>query len=276
MSGNKFLQRLRGEPTTASVVEIQDRGAVATFDNMPVGTSDGTRAFPDVRNNATMIAKGAAHWKLVSTSVLSPAESLSGDGTDYIDEVSVRGASTWLNASYTFVAQKTGAVARVVLKSSKWVLQLYGKNLLSNKREISFTLIVKAGDTNVATKTITVPRQANEFCRAFVIDFSDSLDEYLKIYDGQKLTVQLICADENASATIYLGMSNLTLLERRVDADGVASGDKVLSEYLDAMDFDDPNYIKQIPENSLAFPVFKRVGNTMKFIGWGDTGLLKA
>lgn len=215
MSDNKFIQRLKGKQTPKSVVEVQNDKQVAPFTGVPYST-DVVGAIVDDKDSSIVVAKGAQNWKLDGNSLVATS-SLSGDGADYTGEFNASGSGLWINATYSLPDTIFNA-------GTKWVLKLCGKNLLTTSGEtIGFTLVVKVGNTHITSKTFTVAEGANVFCRQLAIDFSESEQAVIKARSGDNLTVQLLCSDANASATIYNGMTVLTALQRRVDGDAVFS-----------------------------------------------------
>lgn len=215
MSDNKFIQRLKGKQTPKSVVEVQNDKLVAPFTGVPYST-DVVGGIIDDKDSSVVVAKGAQNWKLNGSSLVV-ASSLSGDGADYTGEFNASGSGLWINATYSLPDTIFNA-------GTKWVLKLCGKNLLTTSGgTIGFTLVVKVGNTHITSKTFTVAEGANVFCRQLAIDFSESEQAVIKAQSGDNLTVQLLCSDANASATIYNGMTVLTALQRRVDGDAVVS-----------------------------------------------------
>lgn len=240
MSDNKFIQRLKGQQTPKSVVEVQNDKLVAPFTGVPYST-DVVGGIIDDKDSSIVVAKGAQNWKLDGNSLVATS-SLSGDGADYTGEFNASGSGLWINAVYSLPAT-------IFTAGTKWVLKLCGKNLLTTSGEtIGFTLVVKVGNTHITSKTFLVYEGANVFCRQMVIDFSESEQSIIKAQSGDKLTLQLLCSDTNASATIYNGMTVLTALQRRVDADVIASDDKTFDEVVqDIIDINDD--IDQINDN---------------------------
>lgn len=260
MSDNKFIQRLKGKQTPKSVVEVQNDKLVAPFTGVPYST-DVVGAIIDDKDSSVVVAKGAQNWKLNGSSLVV-ASSLSGDGADYTGEFNASGSGLWINATYSLPDTIFNA-------GTKWVLKLCGKNLLTTSGEtIGFTLVVKVGATHITSKTFTVAEGANVFCRQLAIDFSESEQAVIKAQSGDNLTVQLLCSDANASATIYNGMTALTALQRRVDGDTVASDKKTFDEVV--QDIDDINdEIDKINEDIDDLEKYvdktfvKKVGDTM-------------
>ena len=232
MSDNKFILQLKGTQTPKSVVEIKNDKLVAPFVNVP-GSSDAVGSIIPDKDSSVVVAKGADVWKLDGGSLV-PATNLSGNGSDYTGEYAVSGNMLWVNSTYTFSDTK------IFTPNTKWVLQLCGKNLnAGNGDTIGFSFIVKIGSTNIMTKTVTVSEQANFFCKRFVLDFSESIQTAIKAEENTNLTVQLLCADATASATIYNGMTTLVAQQRRVDGEAVASDKKTFDEVV--QDIDDIN-----------------------------------
>ena len=222
MSDNKFILQLKGTQTPKSVVEIKNDKLVEPFTGVPHST-DVVGGIIDDKDSSVVVAKGAQNWKLDGSSLVV-ASSLSGDGADYTGEFNVSGSGLWINATYSLPATIFSA-------GTKWALKLCGKNLLTTSGQtIGFTLVVKIGNTHITSKTFTVAEGANVFCRQLVIDFSESEQAIIKAQSGDSLTVQLLCSDTNASATIYNGMTVFTALQRRVDGDAVASDTKTFEE----------------------------------------------
>lgn len=217
MAENKFIKHLKGTATAGAVLEVKNQGTPATFGNMPSGTSNLNTAYADARGDATGVLKGTDNWKL-NGSTLTLATQVYGDGRDLTGTYTASGSSLWVNAIYTFDS------AKIFSPNTKWVLKLCGANLLSAVADtINFSLIIKFGSTPLVTKTFTVAEQANNFSQQFVIDFNEWTQNVLKATSGDTLTIQLLCGDSTASATIYNGMTTLTALQRRVDGDVVAS-----------------------------------------------------
>ena len=227
MSENKFIKRLKGEQTTKSVLEIKNESAKTSFANMPQGTSNAINVYSDHRGNATAVLEGTDIWKL-NTSQFVVVPNAFGDGRDFTSTYTVFGSSLWVNATYTFDQPKifTGA--------TQWTLKLCGHSLLSSlSSTIGFSLIIKFGNAVTITKSFSVSESAFEFCKEFIVDFSESEQTAIKVANGDTMTVQLLCADATASATIYNGMTVFTALQRRVDGDAVASDKKTFDEVVD-------------------------------------------
>ena len=217
MSENKFIQRLKGEGTSNSVLEINNEAVKTSFANMPSGTSNAIDVYSDHRDDATAVLKGTENWKL-NNATLTPATTLYGDGRDFVSTYTAVGNTTWVNATYTFSADK------IFTAGTKWVLKLCGHSLVSETANtIGFSLLIKFNNQYLITKNFTVKEQAFEFCQEFVVDFSESEQNTIKMANADTMTVQLLCSDATASATIYNGMTVLTALQRRTDGDVVAS-----------------------------------------------------
>ena len=223
MSENKFIKHLRGKGTAKSVLEVKNQNTPTSFANMPDGSSNANDTYSDYRGNATSVLKGTENWKL-DTATLVESATVYGDGRDMTGSYDANGSTLWVDATATFSA------SRRYSPNTKFVLKLCGNNLLSATEEtIDFTLLVNIGTTTV-TKTFTIAEQANFFCKEFVIDFSESNGNTIKIAQNDTINVQLLCGDPNASATIYNGMTVFTALQRRVDADAVSSDTRTLDE----------------------------------------------
>ena len=232
MSENKFIKKLKGEPTTGSLVEIKNASTPTSFGNMPHGTSDPIVKYSDHRGNATVVAKGTQNWKLSGSSLLL-ASTVNGDGNDYTDEYQASGNGLWVNATYTFPTDPNNTVSAIFNSGTKWVLKLCGHNLFCSNETVDLTLLVKIGTTNIMSKTFTVRRKALQFCEELVIDYTESLQSVIKVQGGTVLTVQVLCGDASASATIYNGMTVLTVLQRMVDANTVASDNHTFEDLED-------------------------------------------
>lgn len=280
---NKFILRLKGKEADKSVVEIKKDNVVNPLANMP-NSSANYAGITDDKDSSVVVAQGSKNWKFTENGLVLTND-IAGDGTDFSGKTDVSGDGLWINSSYTFPTEGTSRlnpVASVFTADSKWVLKLCGANLFTTpgKETIDFTFLVKIGNYNIAATDVTVHPKANGFCKKFIVDFSESARNYVNAYGGQNLTLQLICKDPDASATLFYGMSVLTVLERKMEAKAVASRSRVLEEYLEGQTiplnyFSNPYFIEQIAQNGLAFPVFARDGAEMKFVGWGDTGLIK-
>ena len=226
MSENKFIKHLHGKGTAKSVLEVKNQNTPTSFANMPDGSSNANDTYSDYRGNATGVLKGTENWKLDTANLVESA-TVYGDGRDMTGSYDANGSTLWVDATATFSA------SRRYSPNTKFVLKLCGNNLLSATEEtIDFTLLVNIGTTTV-TKTFTVAEQANFFCKEFVIDFSESNGNAIKIAQNDTINVQLLCGDPNASATIYNGMTVFTALQRRVDGDAVASDKKTFDEVVD-------------------------------------------
>lgn len=224
MSENKFIKHLRGENTAKSVLEIKNQKTPTSFANMPEGTSNANDVYSDHRGDAAGVLKGTENWKL-NDSVLIETSSVYGDGRDFTDSFGIDGNVLWVNATYTF------ATARRFAPNTKFVLKLCGHDLNTVVGDtIGFTLLVKFGTNNVISKVFNITEQAFDFCKEFVIDFGESNTSAIKVAAGSTMTVQLLCADPVASATIYNGMTVFTALQRRVDSETVSSDTLSLDE----------------------------------------------
>ena len=216
MSENKFIKHLKGVATEGSVLEIKNQATPASFANMPSGDSNPNTVFSDHRGNTTAVLNGTDNWKL-NDSALILATTVYGDGQDLTGTFTASGAGLWVNATYSFSS------AKIFNGNTKWVLKLCGSNLLAESETIGFTLLVKLNNDTIITKDFTVSEQAGNFCKEFVIDFAEGEPDVVHMESGDTLTVQLLCADSTASATIYNGMTVLTALQRRVAGDAVSS-----------------------------------------------------
>lgn len=274
MSDNKFILQLKGTQTPKSVVEIKNDKLVAPLTNVPHST-DIVGGIIDDKDSSAVVAKSAQNWKLDGGS-LTVASVLSGDGGDYTGEYSVSGSGLWVDATYTFpsTGDPKHPVAEIFNPSTKWVLKLCGKNLLTSSGDtVELTLVVKIGVSNITSKTFTVAEGANAFCRKFVIDFSESEQALIKAQGGAKLTLQLLCSDDGASATIYNGMTILTALQRRVDASAVSSSFANVEEvlhggFLPNEYFSNTEFIDEIEDGEQAYAVFERDGDNVDLAGW--------
>jgi len=228
MSENKFIRHLQGKDTAKSVLEIRNQDTPTSFANMPHGTSNANDVFSDHRGNATGVLKGSENWKLDGQDLIETT-TVYGDGRDLTSDYEASGNTLWVDATYTF------ATARRFMPNTKFVLKLCGHDLeTALKDTIDFTLIVKFGTSNLISKTFTVKEQAFDFCKEFVIDFAESNSSTIKVDAGSTLQIQLLCADANAQAIIYNGMTVFTALQRRVDSETVSSD----TQSLDEMEYD--------------------------------------
>lgn len=224
MSENKFIRHLQGKDTAKSVLEIRNQNTPTSFANMPEGTSNANDVYSDHRGNATGVLKGTENWKLDGEALLESA-TVYGDGRDLTSDYEASGNTLWVDATYTF------ATARRFMPNTKFVLKLCGHDLETVLKDtIDFTLIVKFGTSNLFSKTFTVKEQAFDFCKEFVIDFAESNSSTIKVDAGSTLQIQLLCADANAQAVIYNGMTVFTALQRRVDSETVSSDTQSLDE----------------------------------------------
>ena len=274
MSDNKFILQLKGTQTPKSIVEIKNDKLVAPFVNVP-GSSDAVGSIIQDKDSSVVVAKGAENWQL-DGGALVPATNLTGDGADFTGEYAVSGSGLWVNAVYTFpsTGDPVHPVAEIFNPQTKWVLQLCGKNLhTGNGNTIDFAFIVKIGSSHIMTKTVTVSEQANFFCKRFVLDFSESEQSIIKASGGANLTVQLLCADDSAGATIYNGMTILTALQRRIDASEVSASfanvEEVLRDGLLPSDyFSNAEFIDQVEDGEQAYAVFERDGDNVNLASW--------
>lgn len=231
MSENKFLAKMRGEKTPKSLVEVKNDKFLTPFVGLPKSTSvsDG---FDNEAGHSIVVAKSAQNWALQKSGIelLADAES-----ADYTGQVSVAGHGMWVNSSYTFPLSEEPAnpVVAIINPCAKWVLNFVGKDLFSQNDTIGFTLVVKVGATHISNIDCEAKRQAGFFCKKFVIDFSESEQELIKVNGGDTLTVQLVCNDDTASAVYYTGVSVLSLLQRKVDGDVVAGDTKTFGDLVE-------------------------------------------
>lgn len=273
MSENKFIAKLKGKPTPKSVVEIQNDRLVAPFKSSPMGhIAD--------RDSSVVVAKGAQNWAVNQGQLVPVADDYVGTESDLTATSRVSGAGLWLNATYTFPAtsDETNPVSAIIAPSAKWVLTLCGDSLITqNGSVITLTMLVKIGATHLTTKQFKVRECASQFSQRLAIDFSESEQKVIKAHGGSPLTVQVLCDDEGASATIYSGMTHLTLLQRKIDADLVATDNVLLPEFIEnllegyiipADYFSRYDYIEQVEDGGKAMPEFTRNGDDMTFTGW--------
>lgn len=276
MSENKFIAKLKGEPTPKSVVEIQNDRLVAPFKSSPMGhIAD--------RDSSVVVAKGAQNWAVNQGQLVPVADDYVGTESDLTTTSRVSGAGLWLNATYTFpqTGNEKNPVSAIIAPSAKWVLTLCGDSLFTNSgNSITLTMIVKIGASHISTKSFRISEQASQFSKRMAIDFSESEQSVIKAAGGSPLTVQVLCDDEGASATIYGGMTHLTLLQRKIDADLVSTDNVLLPEFIENLlegyiipddYFSRYEYLDQVPDGDTAVPKFVRNGDTMTFAGWGQT-----
>ena len=280
MSENKFIAKLKGKPTPKSVVEIQNDRLVAPFKSSPMGhIAD--------RDSSVVVAKGAQNWAVNQGQLVPVADDYIGTESNLSGTSRVSGAGLWLNATYTFPAtgDETNPVSAIIAPSAKWVLTLCGDSLITqNGSVITLTMLVKIGATHLTTKQFKVRECASQFSQRLAIDFSESEQSVIKAHGGSPLTVQVLCDDEGASATIYSGMTHLTLLQRKIDADLVATDNVLLPEFIEnllegyiipADYFSNYEYLEQVEDGGSAFPQFTRSGDDMNFSGWLDISSIK-
>lgn len=230
MSENKFLERLRGTGAKRSVLEIKNQNTITTFANMPNGASNPNIAFSDHRGNAATPLRGTDNWQITSQNVLADAGTIYGDGRDITTEFNVSGNTLWIDAGYTFTAPK------LFTPNTKFVLKLCGHGMFSTvEKHIKFVFLVKFSNGYLITKDVIVRPEAFDFSKEFVIDFDNSEANVIKMVPGDKMTVQLLCADGNAYATIYGGMTVFTALQRRVNSEAVASETLTFEEVANAI-----------------------------------------
>ena len=275
MSENKFIKHLRGENTAKSVLEIKNQRTTTSFANMPNGTSNANDVYSDHRGNATIVANGTLLWK-VDGETLESVESVFGDGKDFLSVQSVAGSGLWVNASYTFpsTGDPNHPIAMVFNPNTKWVLKLCGDNLIvDGGNVVDFTLIVKIGSAHIFSKNFKVVENAGQFSKEFILDFEETNTGIVKAGGLAKLTLQLLCGTENASARIYNGMTVLTCLQRKVDASAVSSTNANVQDVLDGNIipddyFSNPAFIDQIEDGKDAYAVFNRDGDSVILSGW--------
>lgn len=231
MSENKFLAKMRGEKAPKSLVEVKNDKFSTPFVDLPKSTSV-TDGFDNEAEHSIVVAKSAQNWALQKSGIelLADAES-----ADYTGQVPIAGHGMWVNSSYTFPLSEEPAnpVVAIINPCAKWVLNFVGKDLFSQNDTIGFTLVVKVGATHISNVDCEVKRQAGFFCKKFVIDFSESEQELIKVNGGDTLTVQLVCNDDTASAVYYTGVSVLSLLQRKVDGDVVAGDTKTFGDLVE-------------------------------------------
>ena len=274
MSDNKFIEHLRGTETTGAVLEIKNQNTTTSFGKMPQGTSNANDTYSDYRGNATAVLKGTQNWKLNGTSLIeSPV--VAGNGDDYTGEFESQGNGLWLDATYTFpsTGDPNHPVAAIFNPGTKWVLKLCGHGLLSENETIGFSMVVKIGVSNIITKSFTVRKQSFQFAHEFIIEYDESLQTLIKASGGNTLTLQLLCDDATASATIYNGMTVLTCLQRGVDASAVSASfanvEEVMRDGLLPNDyFSNGAIIDQVADGEGGVPIFIRNGDTMNLGRW--------
>ena len=258
MAENKFIQRLKGETTSAAVLEVKNQATPASFGNMPAGTSNHNSVYSDHRGNATAVLNGTDIWT-VNDDALALASNVYGDGRDFTTSHLVVGSGAWVNATYTFAEPK------IFTKNSKWVLKLCGTGLIvDGAQTVDFSLVVKVGASNIFTKQFTVAEDAGTFCKEFVLDFAETNADTIKLAAGDTLTVQLLCGAETATARVYNGMTALTCLQRRVGAEAVASDTDTFEDIAQSV-ADVEQSVADMEETiaGLGDTYVKKVGDTM-------------
>jgi hypothetical protein len=232
------------------------------------------------RDSSVVVAKGAQNWAVNQGQLVPVADDYVGTENDLTTTSRVSGAGLWLNATYTFPAtgDETNPVSAIIAPSAKWVLTLCGDSLITqNGSVITLTMLVKIGATHLTTKQFKIRECASQFSQRLAIDFSESEQKVIKAHGGSPLTVQVLCDDEGASATIYSGMTHLTLLQRKIDADLVSTDNILLPEFIEnllegyiipADYFSRYDYIEQVEDGGIAMPEFTRNGDDMTFSGW--------
>ncbi|MCQ2574565.1 MAG: phage tail protein [Alphaproteobacteria bacterium] len=260
MADNKFLTRLKGKQIAKSSVQIDNDKLSPVFGDMPVG-SDGLENIIQQSNSSTVVAKGAQNWYLSGDSMVL------SDNDQYVSEFKVSGQGLWVNSSYELTSNM------VIAPHSKWVLRFCGDNLLNSAgHKVSISVLIKTGTTTLASKSFMLEEQANFFCKVLEFDFDNTYESICKILSGASLTVQVLCGDEGASATIYNGKTTLTLLQRMVDADTVAFNGTSLVDIMAGYIPEDyfNRYVEQVEDGAEAQPVFTRDGDTIDLSGWED------
>ena len=223
MSENKFIRHLQGKDTAKSVLEIKNQNTPTSFADMPNGTSNANDVYSDPRGDAVGVLKGSDNWKLDGQNLVE-ATTVYGDGRDLTTTYQASGATLWVNSTYTFSSAKR------FNPNTKFVLKLCGHSLDSDvDAVVSFSLIITFGNT-VITKTFQESIYAFNFCKEFIIDFTESNANAIKAAVNSTMRVQLLCGDATASATIYNGMTVFTALQRRVDADAVSTDTRSVEE----------------------------------------------
>lgn len=260
MADNKFLTRLKGKQIAKSSVQIDNDKLSPVFGDMPVG-SDGLENIIQQSNSSTVVAKGAQNWYLSGDSMVL------SDNDQYVSEFKVSGQGLWVNSSYELTSNM------VIAPHSKWVLRFCGDNLLNSAgHKVSISVLIKTGTTTLASKSFMLEEQANFFCKVLEFDFDNTYESICKILSGASLTVQVLCGDENASATIYNGKTTLTLLQRMVDADTVAFNGTSLVDIMAGYIPEDyfNRYQEQVEDGAEAQAVFTRDGDNIDLSGWED------
>lgn len=260
MADNKFLTRLKGKQIAKSSVQIDNDKLSPVFGDMPVG-SDGLENIIQQSNSSTVVAKGAQNWYLSGDSMVL------SDNDQYVSEFKVSGQGLWVNSSYELTSNM------VIAPHSKWVLRFCGDNLLNSAgHKVSISVLIKTGTTTLASKSFMLEEQANFFCKVLEFDFDNTYESICKILSGASLTVQVLCGDEGASATIYNGKTTLTLLQRMVDADTVAFNGTSLVDIMAGYIPEDyfKRYQEQVEDGAEAQAVFTRDGDTIDLSGWED------
>ena len=242
MSENKFIRHLQGKDTAKSVLEIKNQNTPTSFANMPSGTSNANYVYSDPRGDAIGVLKGSENWVL-ERKEFEEAKDIYGDGRDITGSFQASGASLWINSSFLFQSPKR------FNSNTKFVLKLCGCSLLSDiNNTIPFSLIITFGKSAIITKDFVQTVDSFNFSKEFVIDFAESNKDAIKAEIGDTMSIQLLCGDSTAKATIFYGMTVFTALQRRVDGDAVASDKKTFDEVV--QDIDDINdEIDQIHED---------------------------
>lgn len=219
MPNNKFMAKLHGEKAIKSVLEIKKYGDDRPFANMPNGSSEANIGTDTQINHGISYVRGTQVWKIDGSSMSVADNDYTGSGADKTGEVEVSGQGLWVDATYVFPNNLTeDTLAAVISAYPKFVVNLFGDNLFNGSNtQIDLTVLLKLGNTNLVAKTFSIMPQANFFHKQLEIGFDESIDDDTYFEQGARLTLQVICSDPTATARIYTGMSNLVLLNRKID-----------------------------------------------------------
>lgn len=224
MSNNKFMAKLHGEKSVKSVLEIKKYGNDRPFANMPNGSSEANVGIDTQIDHGISYVRGTQVWRIDGGVMTLADNDYTGSGSDMRGEEVVSGQGLWIDSTYVFPPNLSpDTFAAVIVSHPKFVINLFGDNLFNGSNsQMDFTVVLKLGTLNLVAKTFSVMPQANFFHKQFEIGFDESIDEKTYIEQGAHLTLQVICSDPTASARIYMGMSNLILMNRKIDADLVS------------------------------------------------------
>lgn len=233
MADNKFISRLKGELNSTSRIEIRDRKNYAPLNNLPDSTDSiyGTSAD---KNTANVFATGSAVWSIEVDGLAERNNDYTADGTTYNESIECADAGVWLDKTYTFPEAGDPLVGSAISSDSNFIMNLYGYDFLTKDAQpVDFTIIISFGTGYVFSKQFSVGTKAGRFHKRFEMQLSDTAQNMS--IAGKTMRVQVVCEENDTTATIFTGLSHIVLQDCRIEHNDLFGRDAKDSHPIEAI-----------------------------------------